>query len=332
MVNRFGESGKFVLNDFQTAIPTSFGVNLDFDWFRYHAIHSALTAPELMATVTEEYGGIKQQYRKAPDKFMVSHRFEVDLWDNFTIHQNEMIVYGNRSLDLNYLNPFSFLRPLEHELGDRDNALITVGFKWRLPKYHIMTYHDFLLDEWKISEAAKYFDAGETWFGNKHGVLNGLSWANHNIQLWFEHVSIAPWVYTHKFDVNRYTHDSQPLGYLAGPNSQTFFYKAAYYPDPHWQFFISHRIEHKGKNFNENNDSVWNIGGNIFKGHRNENPEGNTKSIKDTRRFLEGELETRKQTIFNVHYQYNFYLSAEFEYEYNWKNESILKFYFSIQI
>jgi hypothetical protein len=328
----FGESGKFVMNGFQTAIPTSFGVNLDFDWFRYSSIHSAITAPELMTIVTEEYGGISQQYRKAPDKFMVSHRFEVDLWDNFTIHQNEMIVYGNRSLDLNYLNPFSFLRPLEHELGDRDNALITIGFKWRLPKYHLITYHDFLLDEWKISEAAKYFDGGETWFGNKHGIMNGLSWANHNIQLWFEHVSIAPWVYTHKFDVNRYTHDSQPLGYTAGPNSQTFFYKAAYYPNPHWQFFLSHRIVHKGKNYDENDNSTWNIGGDIFKGHRNDNTEGNIKSIKETRKFLEGDLESTKQTIFNAHYQYNFYLSAELEYEYNWDNESVLKFYFSIQI
>ena len=320
-----GESGKFVLNGFQTSIPTSLGFSFDFWKIRYHGMHASLTAPELMVTLEENNNGHLNFFRKSSDKFLVSHRFELDLHDNFQIHYNEMIVYGNRSIDLNYLNPFSFLRPLEHELGDRDNAIITLGGKLKLPNLNLMGYADFILDEWKLEELDSYWSDKKSWWANKHGVLTGLTWANHGFQLWGEYVAIAPWVYTHKFDANRYTHDGSTLGYNLGPNSRTLYYKAAYQFNPQLRIEISHRRESKGENFNETKTGIWNVGGDIFKGHTTR-----FGGLTSTRTFLEGNLKKRNTSRFKIRYDHNHYIKMEAEYKSISNLDNVLLFYFSL--
>jgi len=321
-----GESGKFVLNGFQTSVPTSLGFSLDFWKIRYQGLHASLTAPELMVTLEENMNGALNSYRKAPDKFLTSHRFELDLSENFQIHYNELIVYGNRSLDLNYVNPFSFLRPLEHELGDRDNAIITLGGKLKIPSLHLMGYTDFILDEWKLDELDAYWSDKKSWWANKHGNLTGITWANHGIQVWAEYVAIAPWVYTHKFDVNRYTHDASPLGYKLGPNSQTMFYKMAYQYNPQLRLEISHKREQKGQNYSSNERTLWNIGGDIFKGHI-----ARFGELTETRTFLEGDLLKRQTTEIKLRYDFNHYVKMESSYTIHSNENNLLMLYFSIR-
>lgn len=318
-----GESGKLILNNKLNTSFSSFGMYFELGPFRYHSIHGSILGSEL-----------KEQFRDSlnsdpinfylPDKFFVNHRFELSLSNDLMFHYNEALIYGNRSIDINYFNPFSFLRSQEHELHDRDNVLISLGMSWRIPSLSLQIYNDILLDEWKISEV--FTD----WFGNKHGIMNGLTWAKHNIQLWFEHVAIRPFTYTHKFDVNRYTHDGQNIGYFAGPNSQTFFYKTAYYPNPSWSYWLSHRVTHKGQNYDQAEGRVWNVGGDIFKGHINENS-GSVESISENVAFLSGNLLTEIETQFNITYEPNYYIKTELNYTYNSLDKTLLRFFFRIQ-
>ncbi|MCB0279454.1 MAG: hypothetical protein KDD94_08135 [Calditrichaeota bacterium] len=317
-----GESGKFVLNGFQTTPFSSFGFSFNLWKIRYHMLHGSLLASELKTGIVDSTS-LQNSYLQVPDKYLVSHRFEVELTDQLMLHYNELLIYGNRSIDLNYLNPFSFLRSLEHELQDRDNVLISLGFNLGIPDYHIRLYTDILLDEWKLSKI------GTNWFGNKHGIMNGISWANYGLQLWFEHVAIRPFTYTHKFPVNRYTHDGDPLGYAAGPNSQTFFFKAAYQLNPDWRFELDHRFQRKGNNFDQSDSLTWNIGGDVFKGHVNEN-KGSIESITENVEFLSGNIINTNETTVRIEFQPNYYLKTRFEYSISDKKSNLLRFLFSI--
>jgi hypothetical protein len=292
----YGESGKLILNGFKQHYPiTAFGLNLDLGIFRYHAMHGQLLASELLEFRNDSLNGDLVHGRQMPDKFMVSHRFEIDLSKNVVLAMNELIVYGNRSVDLNYLNPFHFVKPVEHELQDRDNALIALSVKFRIPQLNIISYHEILLDEWKISELSSYFSSKEHWFGNKQAMLNGISYRNNNWQVFLELVQIAPYVYTHKFAVNRYSHDALPLGYDTGPNSLSYFFKCQYLSDDEYSLSFSYRHVKKGNNYSAVERNDWNIGGDLFHGD-------NTRA-KETRRFLEGKIFLEDQIQLNFKYQ-----------------------------
>jgi hypothetical protein len=322
----FGESGKFVINGFRQSIPSSFGYMFNFWKLRYVGAHFSLTAPELMQTLTENYGEVSLDSRKAPDKFLASHRFEIDIFNRIQLHYNELIVYGARSLDLNYLNPFSFLRPIEHELGDRDNALITLGAKIKIQEINTILYGDVILDEWKISEIPDYFDNKKgTWFGNKHGIMTGFTTVYNDFQFWAEHVAIAPWVYTHKFEANRFSHDGSALGYDLGPNSETLFLKLAHQNNPFLRFEISHKVSLKGHNLDKNTTDLWNLGGDLFYGRSSKFGE-----LKDSRIFLEGNLERNEYSALRVKFFPNYYLDLEMEYRLENKKNHVFMFYLNM--
>ncbi len=311
-----GESGSLVLNGEQLAPFTSFGILTKLWNIRYQSFHATILATDINDSLSTE--------PQIADKFFVNHRFELELTKNLMLHYNESIIYGDRSLDLNYLNPFVFLRAQEHESQDRDNVLVSLGFKWRIPEFRIITYHDILLDEWRISEIFS------NWFGNKHGILNGITWLNGNTQFWFEHVAIRPFTYTHRFDVNRYTHDGQNLGYFAGPNSQTFFTKAAYFPNPLWRFFGSYRYTTQGLNLPKSESTSWNVGGNIYEAHVNQNI-GDVSSITETVSFLGGQTQVEKELILKLIYDHNHHISGEIQYINNSLDGNMFNMFFRIQ-
>jgi hypothetical protein len=305
-----GHSGKLTLDDKSINPFAAFSVDFNWRFLHINSLHGSLLANELQNDKIDSVATIKNDFRQIPDKYFVSHRFEIKIFDNLLVHYNELLIYGNRSIDLNYLNPFAFLRPTEHELHDRDNALITLGFKWQLKALNLLTYTDIILDEWKLKEL------GTDWFGNKHGILNGLSWSSNKFTLNFEHTSIAPWVYTHRYDVNKYTHDSRLIGYNLGPNSQSFYLSLGYFANSTLSFNVNYRQTNKGNNFAVDSNTVWNIGGDIFKGHRNDN-KGDISSVKETRSFLEGIFTQNKILQMNLTYQPNYYFISKIKFEYS---------------
>lgn len=315
----FGESGKFILNGNQINPFTSVAFNLSFWRINYTAIHGSLLATELISINTDSLTNSAYSYRNIPDKFLVSHRFEIDASPNLKFHYNEMVIYGNRAMDLSYVNPFSFLRSQEHEQVDRDNAIITLGMKYRIPKYHIMTYHDIILDEFRLEEMLSYFNSDDHWFGNKQGILNGITWANHNVQLWFEHVSIAPYVYSHKFAVNRYTHNTQPVGYSTGPNSKVLFFKARYLVNEQFMINSSFKYSEKGHNLDPSESVNWNVGGDIF--------HGDDSRFKDTRKFLEGRKAIDNEFKLDLKYQPSYHYSFELNYSNSKLNGSFFQLF-----
>jgi hypothetical protein len=148
------------------------------------------------------------------DKFIAIHKIGWTPTSNFEIFAGEEIIYANRSFDLNYLLPHTFWRATEHNLSDRDNALIFLGTNYR-PLDRVLLYANFLLDELKKSEIFN------NWWGNKYAFQIGTSFnliPHRSAVISFELTAIRPWVYTHYLLENRFSHDDVSLGFPSGSN------------------------------------------------------------------------------------------------------------------
>ncbi len=146
-----------------------------------------------------------------PDKYIALHQLSFYPGVNTELFAGETVVYGNRSLDLNYLLPNSFWRAVEHDLGDRDNVMIYVGINQKLP-HGLLLYAQFALDELSYS---KIFSS---WWGNKYAIQGGLSLPTDFGKFSLETTAVRPFTYAHFMNHTMYSHDGRPLGYLQGSN------------------------------------------------------------------------------------------------------------------
>ncbi len=147
-----------------------------------------------------------------------------------------MVIYGNRSPEVEYLIPVNFYWPAEHNQGDRDNLLMALDCSWRI-KPGLRLYNTIFWDElaWE-----KIFSK---WWGNKFIFQTGLHWvskSNPYLLDWRVEATVSrPWTYTHDELVNSYTTAGLGLGFPLGPNSQSLFIKAGFWPSYRWYCNVS---------------------------------------------------------------------------------------------
>lgn len=292
-----GESGKLILSNNPEPYPYLSLVK-DWDWGKYISLHGKLQSfPE---------DTLKDGYKVYPDKWLAAHRLEFTIWKKLTFGLNENFIYGNRYADWSYLIPFNFYRAVQHKLRDRDNATISIDLEY-LVYTGIKAYGTVFLDEFKQNEL------GTDWYGNKHAFLGGFYWADpiglNNTSIRFEYTSIMPWVYTHKYEINRYTTDYNSLGHWSGPNSEVYYVHFAKEWNRRFDCGIIYRQWKKGNNYPDQN-----IGGDILIGHGTLF-DGQTEP-RETREFLEGILTTERRYQVYVNYELwnDFYLSGRINY------------------
>ena len=266
-------------------IQEFFSIGKYWSWGNFTYLHGKL--------LSDSVGVTEQGQRIHPDKWIVSNRFEFSPLTGMAIGLTGMIIYGNRSVDWAYLFPLNFLRATEHNLRDRDNALLAIDLESRITD-DVKIYGTFLIDELRQDKI------GTDWYGNKHGYQVGLHLTDllavPNMSIRFEYLALMPWVYTHKFDINRYVHDLKSLGYWAGPNSEILYVHID--KDWHWRFVTGLKWwqwKH-GKNFPNKN-----IGGDILLGHNT--LLGDQEEPVETSKFLDGVLETTKNIEFYARYE-----------------------------
>jgi hypothetical protein len=288
-----GESGKLLLSNYPESYPY-LQISKNWGWGKFTALHGKLQSflQDTLSDGTKIY----------PDKWVAAHRLEFSPWNPLTIGLNEVFIYGNRYADWAYLIPFNFYRAVQHKLRDRDNATITLDFEY-IPFAGLKLYTTIFIDEMIFGKL------GTDWWGNKQAIQQGVyivdPFGLANMELRAEYSAIMPWVYTHKFKVNRYESDGRSLGHWAGPNSEVWYLdiKKAF----HARFFAGIRwLQYKkGHNYTDRN-----IGGDLLVGRNDPFP----IEPKETRKFLEGILTT--ETSLELYSQYelfnDLYLSASY--------------------
>ena len=173
----------------------------------------------------KSYNVLTKQRKVYRTKYIAGHRFEADLLKGVLLAVEEVAVYGDRSLDIGYLNPIMFYRSYEHNYDDLDNMGIGIDFSLRLiPKTEI--YGELFIDDIYLAKI------NTDWWGNKLAYLAGIyivePFSIENADVRFEYAQIEPWVYTHFYPINTYTHDSVGIGHWIGPNASDYYFETGY--------------------------------------------------------------------------------------------------------
>ena len=225
-----GRTGALALSDYATSYD-QIKLSSHFWRARFTYVHGFLRQYPPITEREYVVNGVTR--RIFSNKFLAAHRFEVRPWRWLQIGVHETVIYGERGVELAYLNPINFYRSAEHFLGDRDNAMMGLDLELR-PRRGIRLYAELLLDDFSVSRL------GDNWYGNKTAWLAGAHLTNplgiRNSDWRFEVVHIEPYVYSHTFPINRYENYGSALGHWAGPNSQVIFGEWLYWLNRRWQF------------------------------------------------------------------------------------------------
>lgn len=313
-----GESGVLILSDNVEQYPY-FGISKYWSWGSFTFMHGKL--------LSEKTGETEEGQAIHPDKWVVSNRFEFSPLTGMAIGLSGIVIYGNRTADWAYLFPINYFRASEHNLQDRDNALLAIDLESKIFD-GVKIYGTFFIDEFRKDKI------GTNWYGNKHGYQAGLHLTDPfgipNLAARIEYVAIMPWVYTHKYKVNRYISDMWSLGHRVGPNSEIMYFHLE--KDWHRRFVTGLKWQQwkHGRNYPDEN-----IGGDILLGHSV--LIGDQEEPRQTRKFLEGVLETEK--ILQIYAAYevfnDFYLNFRFtnmRYNDPETNSNLNEFHFGFRL
>ena len=216
----------------------------------------------------------------SPAKYLSAHRVEVILTPRISIGLHEAVIYGHRRPEFLYLPPVSVLAAAQMAVGDKDNLLMGFDISVR-PRDGLQTYFSFFMDD------LRKFSPGA--FSNKFGLQLGLFWVDmaglRNTDLRMEYVRIAPYVYSHKFNINTHEHYDALLGYPLGPNADRILGSLNYHFRSWLSFEIWMERDREGQNVVNPDGTLTNVGGDAEQGRRSQDPA--------TKSFLAGHKETR---------------------------------------
>ncbi len=156
-------------------------------------------------------------------QYWSGNRLDLDLGRGWQIGLSEAIIYGDRPLQVGYLNPLSFFKSLEHFYGDLDNGSLSLEFQWRaLPGLKL--YGEWFIDDITTGQL------GSNFYGNKFAWQGGFFLVNPfslpDVDFLVEYTRIKPYVYSQSYrDYNKYKHYDTILGDFIGPNSDDWYFR-----------------------------------------------------------------------------------------------------------
>lgn len=224
-------------------------------------------------TFGEAYDGIGY-----PKKWGVFHFLDWKVSRKLTIGLYEAVIWPDtdtagrkRGFDWSYMNPIIFLRPAEFSSGSSDNSLLGLNIKYELYP-NIITYGQFLLDEFKMKEVLK----GNGWWGNKWSTQIGFRTFNTfkvpRLDMQAELNIARPFTYSYSNTRANYAHYNQSLAHPMGANFHEVLGIVSY---TYKRWFAQCQINYA--NYGLDYDSEISYGQDIFKSYTNRiNEYGNT--------------------------------------------------------
>ncbi|HFE52714.1 MAG TPA: hypothetical protein ENK07_04675 [Bacteroidetes bacterium] len=227
-------------------------------------------------------------------KYLAAHRIEWEVKRGLYLAGSETVIYGNRPVEMAYLNPVMFYHVAEHYLGDLDNNNMSFEAWWRA-RPGLVFYGEFFIDDMTLS--APLFK----YWGNKFAFSAGCHWANplgiSDSDLLFEYARIEPFVYTHYDSINRYQHYNRSIGHWLGPDGDDWNFAFSRYFGRDLRLRLAFTQTRKGK-------------GSLNVAHTNADPQ--------TKKFLEGTVERQRALHVSLRQQLWRDVFVSLRYEYWW--------------
>jgi hypothetical protein len=156
-------------------------------------------------------------------KYGVFHMLSVNVTDWFQFGFFEGVVWedgdstGRRGIDVNYLNPVVFFRPVEFALGSPDNITLGINLKFKA-KDKAVIYAQFMLDDLDIQKNR----ISKGFYRNKFAIQAGIKTFDllsvPFLDAQVEMNMVRPYMYAHKTPEQNYTHMNMPLAHPLGAN------------------------------------------------------------------------------------------------------------------
>ncbi|MCQ2253040.1 MAG: hypothetical protein MJZ61_06295 [Bacteroidales bacterium] len=227
IVLQVGKGKKFIGDGFRSVILSAsnsgmyyFDTDVDLGSFKY--VFSINTA--------QNWDNNCNSYRQM---YMVYHVFSYNPARWLTLGGCETVMMIRRDsldntkfMDIHYLNPMLFFRPVEYSLGSPDNALMGVFGKLRFLRNHEI-YGQFMLDDFNFREIKE--NTG-TW-NNKYAIQMGVKGFVGRLSYLAEYNYIRPYIYSHDKSVNSYSMFGQPLANPHGANLKEMVLNIKYRTD-----------------------------------------------------------------------------------------------------
>jgi hypothetical protein len=200
------------------------------------------------------------------EKYTVIHFFSYNITDRINIGFFDNVIWRgrdstiNRGIELNYLDPVIFLRPVEFSMNSADNANLGGSFKFRFFSKTFI-YGQLFLDDLSI----KQFIANKGWWGDKYGIQAGIKSFGvcglDNLYLQAEINSVQPYTYSHESSMTNYGSGYQPLAHPLGANFRELI-GIVRYNKGRWLFMDKAVAAQYGQDINN-----LNYGMNIYKSY-----------------------------------------------------------------
>ncbi len=276
-------------------------LNISYKFFNFSFFHG-----KLLGNTTFAYDSTTGEQTTVEEKYIGYHRIGFNISKDVNFGVGEFIIYGDRPIDLSYLNPFSLYKSVEHQNRDRDNSMLFFDFKNNSIQ-GLKLYTTFLIDDITINKL------GTGWWGNQFLFNAGLYSTNlyKTIPLDFrvEYIAVDPYVFTHRFLRNNFTNYGYNLGSSLQPNSELFYTRVNYRFTNRLSLSGDFSYSIHGANPLAPDGSVKeNVGGDISLGHR----------VFDSEKvhFLDGFLEYSRMASITIIYepinQISFYFNLKY--------------------
>jgi hypothetical protein len=289
----------------------TFSLGARFKSFRYKFTHSGLLSSVPDSVNQSGYNLFLNE------KYSTSHRFtllqswgEVSFWEN--------IIYSDRPFDISYLNPFSFLKSVEHANRDRDNSLMGFDFSVR-PINNFQIKGGFLLDDIVFEKIGDEFWSNK-WAWNI-AMLTSLPF---DTDVGIEYTRVEPYTFSHFNEKNSVTNDGRYFMGQLEPNSEKYLLSIKYWWTNRFPLKINFSHIRHGENILNKDKSVnYNAGSDVGKSIDWERDSEQIKFLSGNLiEYSEIGLSTGYEIIrdFSVHFNYTFRKSN------NNKNEHFARF------
>lgn len=283
-------------------------IKLHYEFFNYSFFHGQLLGQENFMS-DSIYGGVTV----VQSKYIAYHRIGFDISKDINFGAGEVIIYGDRPIDLSYLNPFSFYKSIEHSNRDRDNAMLFFDLNNKSIK-------GLKINALLLIDDITFGKIGTGWWGNQTilnaGVHSEFLYGILPLSIDLQYTKIDPYVYTHRLIRNNFTNFHYNLSSFANPNTELFLTGINYRFNYRLELSVVFNfIIHGANPINPEGTLKENVGGDVTIGHRVFDPEHVN--------FLDGFLEFSRQYTFVMVYEpYNdYFFSTEIDYI----NESLQK-------
>ncbi len=239
-------------------------VDARYKTFRFFFLHGAILAAD------REGSGLIVGAPADASKYLALHRFQFSLFDLMNVGVNEMVVYQRLTPEYAYLIPVNFFKSAEHQLRDRDNALLAFDVEV-FPTAGWKCYGMWVIDDIMISRM------GTGWWGNEFAWQAGVSATNllgwNDVDMILEYQRVEPYVYSNRVAGNDFSHNTIGLGTGVPPNADELMAEVRWTTSPWLRLRAQAAYRRHGMNEMAGDSLLRNVGGSVLQGHRAIDPE-----------------------------------------------------------